>query len=156
MTLSFFRVRALFRYDDCRGVLIRRVQCGGQLPGAIAGSANQEGRIQIKIDGKSYCRSKLVWLYKTGGYPKHDVDHRDLDNSNDRWRNLRKATRKQNCHNAEVRINNKLGLKGVHQVRGRFRAMVAGEHIGYFSTASLAKKAVNKRAKEVAGEFFRP
>ncbi len=126
--------------------------------GANAGTkkGNQQGYIQIKIDGRSYCRHKLTWFYVTGKYPKHRLDHKDLNTSNDRWENLRPANQSQNTFNAKVRKNNKLGLKGVHQVRSRFRVLVGGIHVGYFASAEAAKCAYNERAQVVAGEFFRP
>ncbi len=55
--------------------------------GALKG--NQQGYVQIKIDGVAYCRHKLAWFYVTGIYPKHRLAHKDLDTSNDAFGNLR-------------------------------------------------------------------
>jgi hypothetical protein len=95
----------------------------------------------------------------TGTDPPALVDHQNnkapLDN---KWENLRSATRPQN--NTNRRVTNSLGIKGVSQKKNRFRAMVrsAGKrnYLGYFDTAEEAHAAYCKAARELHGEFWNP
>jgi hypothetical protein len=95
----------------------------------------------------------------TGCWPI-EVDHRDGDRLNDRWNNLREATRHQNEANRGARRNNKLGLKGVDALQGRgFRAQIMRNHrkvyLGIFPTAIEAHQAYLTAAALVDGEFLR-
>jgi hypothetical protein len=53
----------------------------------------------IKLFGKSYKTSRLAYFYMTGAWPENEIDHEDRDPLNDRWLNLRPATRQQNNAN---------------------------------------------------------
>ncbi len=111
------RLRALLHYDPETGAFTWRVVWGSGVarrqPGDRAGFANGDGQIRIGIDGKQHCAHRLAWLYMTGEWPKGLVDHKDLDRSNNRWSNLRAATKSQNTANSGLHVNNTSGLKGV-------------------------------------------
>src|SRR6266704_1013609 len=81
----------------------------------------------VGILGKTYFRAKLAWFYVTGEWPAMEVDHRDTDSINDRWDNLREATRQQNNANRRTFKNNKTGHKGVHYRDDikKYRAMIS-------------------------------
>ena len=81
--------------------------------GNIAGGLCDKGYIKIKIDGKKYFAHRLAWLYMTGELPENDIDHINLIRNDNRFCNLRKATRSQNQGNQRKYINNKSGIKGV-------------------------------------------
>ena len=61
---------------------------------------------------------RFVWILKMGEEPSSTIDHIDIDPSNNRFENLRLATRKeQNRHRGKLK-NNKSGFIGVcHQHR---------------------------------------
>jgi hypothetical protein len=103
----------------------------------------------------------LIWLYMTGEWPSDDIDHRDRDGLNNRWANLREATRSQNLANRCAQVNNAIGVKGVclERATGRYLAYikVAGRTIalGRFGTAEEASRAYMAAALQHFGEFAR-
>ena len=80
--------------------------------GNVAGSINK-GYLRIKLSGKSYYAHRLAWLMFYGNLPD-EIDHIDGDKTNNKIKNLRIATRKQNCLNRKIQSNNSSGLKGVN------------------------------------------
>jgi HNH endonuclease len=87
-----------------------------------------------------------------------DVDHINHDTLDNRRPNLRTCSRSENCRNQGVRRNNKLGIKGVHQLpSGKFHAqiMLKGKKhpIGTFDTAEEAGDAYQKKAALLHGEY---
>jgi Demerecviridae HNH endonuclease len=87
------------------------------------------------------------------------IDHRDLDPSNNRLTNLRRATKSQNNANRRVCRNNASGLKGVSPDRGRWRASIRKNgrrrHLGMFPTPQAAHAAYVKAARKLFGRFAR-
>ena len=113
-------VRAVLDYDPETGVLRWRcrpdatktvnTKYAGKEAGCVAKST---GYREIKIDGVPCLGHRLAFVIMTGVYPDGDLDHEDRNRANNRWKNLRPATRSQNGANAAVQKNNVLGLKGV-------------------------------------------
>jgi hypothetical protein len=58
---------------------------------------------------------RLAWLLKTGSWPPRFIDQIDGNRSNNRWNNLREATKAENGRNGRLRDTNRTRLKG----RGR-------------------------------------
>jgi hypothetical protein len=89
------------------------------------------------------------------------VDHRDLDRTNNRWNNLRRATRSTNAANTRRQRNNTSGFKGVypHHKTGRWYAQIRkdgrGYYLGSFATPQAAHEAYAAAARELFGEFAR-
>lgn len=79
--------------------------------GKIAGS-NSYGYILICINKKKYAAHRIAFYMMTGMQPP-EVDHEDLDRSNNRFKNLRAADEHKNQHNRPVSKNNTLGHKGI-------------------------------------------
>ena len=127
--------------------------------GDVAGGLIGSGYIQIAIGKTPYKAHRLAWFYMTGKWPKVDIDHRDLNRSNNKWGNLREATRNQNMHNRKLDAKNTTGFKGVawhvnHQV---FYARIAinGKRIwlGCFNTSEEASEAYLQASKKLHKEF---
>jgi len=154
------QLRGLLIYEPDTGVFRNRVQRGnrGNI-GEITGCPSGDGRKQIRINGKVYRTYRLAWLYMTGEWPKGEIDHKDRDPGNDRWENLRKATRVENMRNARILKNMSSGLKGVSFItaRGKWRAEIRvgskAHHLGYFLNREEAHAAYMQAADRLFGEF---
>lgn len=117
-------LRRVLAYERDTGHIrwrIRRQCHGGMLyPGDIAGSP-KDGYIQIVYtdpDGvrHQFRAHRLAWLLETGKKPPKELDHEDRNRANNRWGNLREATRSQNNLNAKRRKHNISGKTGVSWV----------------------------------------
>lgn len=157
--LTAERLRELLHYEPTTGLFTRRVSRGGAKAGEVAGGLDRWDYIGIKIDGRDYAAHRLAWLYMTGEWPAHEIDHRDRCRTNNRWGNLREATRPENARNLSRRSDNVSGVPGViwHKARGKWRAMIRrdgiGRHLGLFDSIEAAATA--RRAAELSmfGEF---
>lgn len=161
--LTQARLKELLHYDPETGLwtwLVDRPGKGakvGDHPAHLEGS----GYLQFSVDGRNYRSNRLAWLYMTGEWPARLVDHEDRDRTNDRWANLRLATRSQNKANGGVYANNSLGVKGVgtsaHMKSKPYRARIQVEgravHLGYFATPEQANAAYAAAAHRHFGEF---
>jgi len=131
-------------------------RCAGKTAGNI-----DRGYVQITIDGRPYRAHRLAWLYMTGEWPINDIDHASLDRSDNRFANLREATRSQNGANRRAMSNNTSGVKGVswHASTRKWQAriQVAGKSkpLGYFDDLEAAAAAYERAAHETFGEFAR-
>lgn len=159
-------VRSLFTYDEEDGRLRWRKDSGryGRYPaGSPAGTPNKEGYLYVKIGGRSYRTSRLIWLYVTGEWSEFQIDHKDRNPGNEKWTNLREATGSQNKANSSKYKAEKAScsLKGVQAVQKRksirYRAIATKDgqrfHLGYFDTPELAHAAYLRASEELHGEF---
>jgi HNH endonuclease len=112
--LTAERLRELLSYDPTTGQWTWLVTRGSTAPaGSIAGTIYSNGYRYITIDYRRYFSSRLAFLYMTGEWPQHEVDHIDRCSSNDKWDNLRPATRSEN--NANLRSNVVIEFNGKKQ-----------------------------------------
>lgn len=131
-----------------------------RLVGQRAGRAQKRGYRQIKIGRILYYEHRLAWAYMTGKWPGCEIDHRDGDKGNNRFANLREATRQQNRMNSRPNKDKRSGLpKGVVRTAHRYRAkiVVKGKFIslGGYGTPEEAHAAYMAAAKLHFGEFAR-
>jgi HNH endonuclease len=165
-------LRELFDYCEDTGALtwrktlLRPTNWNRRYAGKQAGYINHWGRRVIAIIGvdrkkRRYYASVIAWAWMTGEWPVGDVDHRDLGKANDRWDNLRPASRSQNLFNAPLNCRNTSGFKGVHfdKARKKFSANIQAfkvpKRLGRFETIEEAVAARAKAAEELHGEFAR-
>lgn len=127
--------------------------------GKIAGCTKTLGYRVIRIDDVLYGAHRLAFLYMTGRWPYEEVDHIDCDPSNNRWSNLREATRYDNNHNLRTHCDNISGRKGVLQNHkgwaAKIRAFGRTYHLGTFQTPEDAHAAYQEASLRLHGAFSR-
>lgn len=152
-------VRSILDYDPETGIFTWRtkiVSKGRYRPGYVAAS-HSKLQIMIGIQGKKYCAHRLAWLWMTGNWPETEIDHINRDRFDNRWSNLRAATRGQNNANkGHYSLN---PFKGVqldlrrNKWRARIKLNGREKHLGYFDTAEEAAEIFRKAAQEHWGKF---
>lgn len=159
--LTAARLREVLHYEPETGVFTRIKSVCGQTAGTICGSPNGRGYIQITIDGKSYLAHRLAFLYMTGEWPAEFADHINCTQTDNRWANLREATKYENARNSRGRRDTIGGLKGARYDKSidKYRASIAvngkQKYLGVFITAEEASQAYSLAAKQYYGQFAR-
>ena len=101
--LTYAQSREWFRYNKKTGRLTWAVQRRGRggltQIGDDVGCTTRAGYWRTTLGGKTYAVHRIIWLYVTGEWPKHDLDHRNGIGSDNRWRNLRLAVGSINQEN---------------------------------------------------------
>jgi hypothetical protein len=159
--LTHGRLRELLRYNKHTGVFTWRVyRSWNARAGDRAGSIEKNGYRTLYIDGANYYASRLAWFYVTGAWPKVLVDHKNQTVGDDRFRNLRLATKFQNSCNSKLQSRNTSGYRGVSWFKqgNKWRAyiVIAGKQLslGLFDDIEAAHQAYCKAAKAFHGEFY--
>lgn len=159
--LTHARVREVLDYDPQTGIFRWKVNMRPRgKAGAVAGSNHGNGYREIAINQNRHLAHRLAWFWMTGEWPNGQVDHIDLDRSNNAWGNLREATHAQNVYNSGPRSYNSHGAKGVtRRSYGKWHARIMHNRklhiLGNFDTKEEAANAYNEAAKRLHGEFAR-
>jgi len=145
-------LRDRLQYDPETGILVRTKMDGGARNayriGKPAGSVSKtkSGRptVIIHVGGKKFTASRVIWAMVTGSWPPALIDHKNGNQLDNRWENLRPATSYENAWNLVTKKNVRCGFRGVtSDKRGRFlaRICVRGRRIflGVFKTAEEAR-----------------
>lgn len=158
--LSHKQLKRILRYDPETGHFVRLVSTAHIVKvGEIAGHHHKTHRyVVITFKKRRYYAHVLAWFYMTGKWPKDDLDHRDLDRGNNRWKNLREAAHVDNCANTPMRKNNTSGYRGVSKTHyGPFRALICRNrkhiYLGVYPTAEGAALAYDAAARRLHREF---
>lgn len=155
------RVKKVYDYNAETGKLTYKIQLASNTPiGKEAGTIKDHGYRVVRVDNIEYLAHRLIWLYMTGQWPKNQIDHIDLNKSNNTWNNLREATVSQNGINAYLRKTNKTGHKGIALFQNKwYRARIHYNgkeiHLGIFKTIDEAIAVRNAKEKELYGEYSR-
>jgi hypothetical protein len=156
------RLRDILSYCPETGIFRWLVDANSNasvMAGDIAGGVNNCGYRRIGVDGLRYAAADLAWLYMTGEWPQCTVDHRNRIRGDNRWDNLRAATRSQNLWNMTIRGNNTSGHKGVSWVPSRNKWIaticVYGKlkNLGRFEKIEDAIEARRRAAEAMHGDF---
>jgi|SRR5690554_754693 len=131
--------------------------------GKEAGTPNGTGHLRTKVFGQEIVCHRIAWAVHYGEWPPEDleIDHINMDGTDNRISNLRVATRSQNSHNKNPPANNVSGVKGVswHKHGGKWQVKFGlnGKqyYLGLFSDFDLAVKARSEAVKRLVGEFSR-
>jgi hypothetical protein len=158
--LTADRLRSIVEYDPRTGHFRWLVGCN---KGRIAGSLNSGGYWVISIpqaEQRHFFAHRLAWLYMTGGWHPSDIDHHDLNRSNNKWDNLRPATHSLNLHNG-VSLGGTSKFRGVcwSEERRRWCAYITRNGkttgLGRYLKEEDAARARDKAALEYAGSYAR-
>lgn len=101
---------------------------------------------------------RIIWKMMTGKDP-NQIDHINLDRTDNRWVNLREASIAQNCQNGPSRRDG--GLKGAYRVSNSplWQAVIYAHgkrcYLGCYATEQEAHAAYCRAAAELHGEFAR-
>jgi hypothetical protein len=130
----------------------------GRFAGKEAASINSTYR-QVSLDLQIYLQHRIIWKWMTGEQPPPFIDHKDGDKLNNRWANLRSATKSEQNWNVGKNIKNTSGYKGVSRAHGKWRANIrignVQKHLGLFPTAEEAAVAYKLAARSLHGAFYR-
>ncbi|MCB2253458.1 HNH endonuclease [Pseudomonas chlororaphis] len=100
MPIAHEDLKRALRYDPDTGSFIRLVRASNKLAGSIAGYRQQrDGYMHVRVFGKTFAAHRLAWFYMTGEWPEAEIDHINRVRTDNRWENLRCATRAQNAIN---------------------------------------------------------
>jgi hypothetical protein len=152
--------KRVFEYDPETGVFTRKVKtCNRVKIGDVAGTiCPVYGYRVLYVGGQRIRASRLAWAFMTGEFPAVFIDHINRNPADDRWANLRLADRSQNAANMSVNRNNRVGCKGVVEIKpGKFRATVhvrgASRFLGVFGTREEAQAAYLAGATQGFGRY---
>ena len=111
-----------------------------------------------EIFGRGYLAHRIVWAHQTGAWPKNQIDHINGIRTDNRWTNLRAATQIENMRNRRSERNATSSYLGVcwDSNSMKWKAQIAGKHIGNFSCEIDAAKAYDRAAHLRYGEFANP
>jgi hypothetical protein len=128
--------------------------------GKEAFTAHSYGYRCGRIFDRLHPAHRVIFALMMGRWPEEELDHADLNRSNNRWGNIRPASGMENRRNKAVRRDSKLGIKGVQErENGRFaaRIKVGGQDIrlGRFGCATAARIAYARASAELHGAFGR-
>lgn len=107
------------RYDPETGLfhwLIATHGFGGPIAVGDVAGALKDGYVNLYIGKVLYRAHRVAWYMMTGEWlpSSQDIDHINRVRSDNRWVNLRKATRSLNCHNKDRNYGGRSGVNGVH------------------------------------------
>jgi hypothetical protein len=167
-TMTIARLHELLEYDPATGCFRWRNPHQGrggpsgrsgakQAPGWFKGNKSVRQYRRLYIDGRHVMAHRVAWALMTGEWPT-EIDHRDRNQANNVWTNLRLATREQQGRNRSVGKNSTTGVVGVTRYGQKFRAVIVfnGKTIslGLYPTVALAAAARRKKAKELDADYF--
>jgi len=125
----------LVTYDPNTGLFVNKIFRNVKAKaGDIAGTRTTDGYLAIQISGKKYQAHRLAWLYMTGDWPEHEIDHVNRLRDDNRWRNLRVVTRMENSHNTGKHAKSISGRKGVawHSRAQKWQVQLRVNHVSHY------------------------
>ncbi len=151
------RLIELLTYDKDSGDFIWNIANSNRvIKGAVAGTISPTtGYVNIGIDGKTYRGHRLAFLYVHGCMPEF-VDHINHIRTDNKWHNLREASKVENGRNISMPITNTSGQVGVsfRKDRNRWHAYITVDdkrtNLGNFTEYSEAVNA-RKNAEALYG-----
>ena len=132
-----------------------------QRAGKIAGVRKANGRVEVKLDGRTFKAARIIWIMYYGTAAPDIVDHIDGNPGNDSVENLRAATPAQNAQNRAHTSANSSGMSGVtwHAPAKKWwvRVTLSGRthSFGLYKSLGAAAAAAYAARQKLFGEFAR-
>ena len=147
--LTHARLCELLHFQHEDGTFIWKISYKKTRVGRLAGHQHGAGYWSITIDKKQYLAHRLAWFYVFGEWPKLVLDHINRDRMDNRIKNLRSVSQKENLQNITLKKSNKTGANGVcFRTDGRIKPWQARvmhdrkeKSLGYFQTYEEAVQA---------------
>ena len=142
--ISIDRLQEQLSYDPETGEFAWLIR-GKSRRDRVGRIAKDSGYHLISIDYKEYRAHRLAFAIMTGRWPADEIDHINGKRADNRWCNLREATRAQNQQNRRSAArHNALGVQGVRQLpSGRFFAQLSNKgkalYLGSFDSIEEAE-----------------
>lgn len=159
MTLTRERVCEVLNYDPDLGGLTWRVTRGSRAAaGAVAGSRDAYGYLNIRIDGCDYKAHRLAWLIQYGQWPDV-IDHINGVPGDNRISNLRSGSQADNAKNSAHHSDAAAPYKGIYRANGKWGATIFSDgvkhYLGVFDTPEEAHAAYCGAARVLHRQFAR-
>lgn len=135
----------VYDYDETTGALAYKRDFNRRHAGELATTPTSNDYLVVTMD-KTYLAHRIIWLMNTGIFAEF-VDHENHKRDDNRWDNLRDATRQVNAQNKSINSNNTSGYLGVSFMpkKNKFRATITVDrkqiHLGLFDTSLEAHQA---------------
>jgi hypothetical protein len=124
-------LKELLTYDAGTGVFKWINSPRNNVPAnSVAGTYDKKGYLRIIYKNKLYLGHWLAWFFVYEKWPNNEIDHINGNPSDNRIKNLRDVTRKQNMENKKVYKNSKTGCSGVTWHKKKQRWVVRIGHFG--------------------------
>lgn len=149
-----WRVRPISHFPDERAWKIWNTRYSG----TSVGSRRKNDYMHVKLLDSYWFLHRIIWKLVTGKDPgSMEVDHRNLIKTDNRWKNLRLASRMQNA--ANIPGSSSLG-KNLHRSFGKIEARIIHDTKLYRKRFPLADIAgaqawVRSMRKQLQGTFSR-
>ena len=157
----------IFRYDKESGILYRNPDpmmgkgWNTRWANKPTGYTSKTGHMQVGIGETLFLAHRIIWKMETGEEPA-DIDHKNGDASNNKWKNLRGCTHMNNLQNRRTRKDKILDLplgvfinKNTGGIYAKFCGNGVQRHLGTFGSIEDAARAYDAYAKDEYGEYAR-
>jgi hypothetical protein len=150
------QLKEILEYQPDTGLFFWKRSGKGIKKNRKAGHLSKDGYVDIRIKNCLHPAHRVAWVMMTGNWPDNFVDHINRIRSDNRFVNLREATKAENAQNTDLPSNNTSGYKGVvwHKPNKNWCAQIFinKKHIHLGSFENL-QDAINARI-EAEKEFF--
>ncbi len=111
--------REFLKYDKLSGKVVWIKQKGAAKANRVAGYKSKKTGWTIRLNGRNYQLTHIIWLMTFARFPKKYIDHIDHDPCNNRLENLREVSHQGNLKNMSLKKNNTSGVCGVYFCKDR-------------------------------------
>lgn len=144
-------LKELLNYDSNTGIFTwkKLYKYSNRKINDIAGSIDG-GYIRVGINKKKYCAHQLAWLYVYGEIGGFNIDHANGIKTDNRIKNLRKATVSENAYNTKLNVRNTSGVKGVtwHKKSKKWQVVITvnkqHKYLGQFEDLEFAELVITE------------